>query len=1160
MPRAEKPLEANGSPLVEFALALRRLRAAAGSPSYRALAGTAHYSATTLADAASGAKLPSLAVTLAYVRACGGTPADWEPRWRRLTAQLAGPPPEPETEATAPYVGLAAFGVADADRFFGRDRLITDLCARLADHRLLAVFGASGAGKSSLLRAGLLPRLSARPILFTPGADPWEECALALATPLGLSPGSIRDELRTDPRALYRLTRQVAGEGEVVLIVDQFEELFTSGLEESERAGFIATLCATAESERSQCRVILGIRADFYPHCAGTPQLADLLRDNVFTVGPMTPEELRRAITGPARHAGCAVESALLTHLVATTGPGALPLLSHALLETWRRRRGNTLTLAGFESTGGLDHALANTAEAIFTTLTEPQRQATRQLFRRLTAPGEGTEDTKRRIPHTELDGEAATLATVVEHFATARLLVTDEHGLEITHEALLQAWPRLHTWLTEDREGLRLHRALSEAATEWHRLARDPSTLYRGTRLSLARSWTTRENPLLSTREQDFLTASQSAEHADQRRTRRHTRQLRLLAAALAVLLIAATGIASVAYDQERLATSRQLTAEAQLRLNSDTGQAIRLALAAHDAAETEQSRGLLLKLANTPPEHARLNLRQTRRIAFSPTGDQVLTDNVRWDTASRRMIEDNDPELLVLDYFPSGGDLLVRRGSWVSRWNPVIRKSAGLDRPWQYQTEGIALAADGRQVWLHTPGGAPIRNDLDTGRDVSTLPVRSKDLLLSPDRTRLATITENGELALWDALTSAPIQHALPDLGPVSTVAFHRDGRYLATATRDGTVRIHQVHTGELIAELPGSPGFPRGIAFAAQPHTVAVIANDGRLTLRSPYRPTGLAIGGQHDNFERVTFDPVGRMLAASSATGVSLWDRTRLPLYANNNLDWQWPPVFERTGQSLRARTRTDQLTWQLGRLDPPTSTPLLGTASPLRLGPGQVLSPDGTLVAEVAVPASASATTVRRVADQTLVATGLPATSADSVGFTPDNRYLVLTRTNTPPQVHDLLTGETRHLDALRASSPTFSIGGHHLAITTTDRTIVVWDLRTGTRTAEIPAPPKLDYRFALSPDGQKLAMPSGNRTVDLWDLPTGDNLAALDSDQPEVRALSWHPDGSTLTITGSDTTITLWRISVPNAITALCESLDRDFRDPDQPSPAICTR
>ncbi|MER6872677.1 hypothetical protein ABT279_21260, partial [Amycolatopsis sp. NPDC000673] len=509
----------------------------------------------TVSDAAAGGKLPGLAVALAYVRACEGDADAWEKRWREVSARLAAEAEPPrETGQDPPYVGLAAFQASDAARFFGRETLVEDLTARVARQRFLAVFGASGVGKSSLLRAGLIAQVrAARPVvLITPGRHPIEECAVRLANLANDTAVSLQAELTTEPNALHLRVRQALADRpddvDLLLVVDQFEEAFTLCADPAERSGFIELLLTAAQAPNSRTRVVLGVRTDFYTQCARHARLVEALRDAQLLVGPMSTDELRRAITLPASRAGYTVEGALLAAIAADSAgqAGALPLVSHALLETWRRRRGTTLTLSGYDAVGGIRHALAHTAEAVYGSLDPAQQQLAKHLLLRLTALGEDTDDTARRIARDELPSDDRDIDTVLEAFACARLILLDNNTVEISHEALITSWPRLGGWLAEDREGLRTHRRLTESAEAWISLGRDPTALYRGPRLAHARAWAESNGPALNTREEEFLTASATAEAENEAAHRRRARRTRQLLAAL-VLLAAATVTATV-------------------------------------------------------------------------------------------------------------------------------------------------------------------------------------------------------------------------------------------------------------------------------------------------------------------------------------------------------------------------------------------------------------------------------------------------------------------------------------------------------------------------------------------------------------------------------------------------------------------------------------
>jgi hypothetical protein len=409
----------------------------------------------------------------------------------------------------SPFKGLPAFEEADAARFFGRKALTARLLDHLHESRFLAVVGASGSGKSSVVRAGLIPAVRAqrnRPVhLITPTAQPLE----ALATTLTRHSESVTatatliDDLRQDARSLHLYARKLLGDQPaLLLVVDQFEELFTLCRDESEREAFVANLVtAVAPGTGGPIRAVITLRADFYNHCLAYPRLHALLEAQQRIVGPMSAEELRQAIELPAQRQGLAFEPGLVELLLREVGaaggrlpePGALPLLSHALLETWRRREGDKLTLAGYTAAGGVRGAIAQTADATYTSLPPDRQVIARNIFLRLTELGEGTQDTRRRAPLDELipQGEGAgTSAAVLRLLADARLVTTDEDAAEVAHEALIREWPALRRWLDEDREALRLHRQLTEDAAAWEASGRDDSYLYRGARLEAAGEW----------------------------------------------------------------------------------------------------------------------------------------------------------------------------------------------------------------------------------------------------------------------------------------------------------------------------------------------------------------------------------------------------------------------------------------------------------------------------------------------------------------------------------------------------------------------------------------------------------------------------------------------------------------------------------------------
>lgn len=537
MGRQEKPLNVAPGPAADFALALRRLRKEAGGPTYSTMARLGPYSVATLSRAAGGEQLPTLPVALAYAKACGGDLQQWQARWQQASEDLMAAQAADRAVEPPPYRGLARFEPDDHALFFGREQVIDDLATLTARHPLVAVFGASGIGKSSLLRAGLIPRLR-----DTASQDQSRPGAIRILTP-GAHP------LATHASAL----EPADGSADTWLLVDQFEELFTLCHNKVERDRFIDALLQARNSHR-RLRVVLAVRADFYARCLDHPGLAAAIQGASLAVGGMTSTELRHAITKPAAARGLVVERALTQTLIeeaATQAGGGLPMLSHALLETWRRRRGRTLTLEAYERAGGLRGAIAQSAEAAYEAMDDDQADAARQVMLRLITPGDGTPDTRRRTTRAELEaiGSGRETSTVLEVLARARLITLSGDTVEIAHETLTTAWPRLHGWIETNRETLRLHRWLTEAATAWEAVSRDP-----GVRISPVRLTQLRDLSLTSPQGHSELTALErdfiKVGAANHLRTIRRRRTAR---AAITLLSLIATGSAAVAWRQSR-------------------------------------------------------------------------------------------------------------------------------------------------------------------------------------------------------------------------------------------------------------------------------------------------------------------------------------------------------------------------------------------------------------------------------------------------------------------------------------------------------------------------------------------------------------------------------------------------------------------------------
>ncbi|MEV4176287.1 hypothetical protein [Nonomuraea sp. NPDC049709] len=1185
MGRPERDLNPEKDPLHRFATELRKLRIEAGKPSYRELAKRAHFSVTALAEAAGGAVLPSLAVTLAYVEACGGDRAEWEERWRALDEQLKEPVEQDGPEG-APYLGLRTYEADDAKLFVGRESTVRELCDTLRRTSFLAVFGPSGVGKSSLLRAGLLPTLRAEhgpdgrawPVAFlTPGELPLRELAVHLANAANVAATSVYDALRADPSSVRTAIAQVlaggGGGGRMLVVVDQFEEVFTLCEDEDERAPFVAALLAAATEPAA--RVVIAMRADFYGHCAAYADLVAALRDAQVLIGPMDEDGMRQVVRVPAERAGLKVERELVELVVDESRgqPGALSLISHALLETWRRRRGGTLTVAAYRATGGVHGAVAQTAERVYTSLPPGERELVRHLLSRLIVPGQGTEDTRRRAARTEL-AEGESTARILAELVAARLVTVDEDTVTIAHEALIRGWPRLRGWLEEDRGLLLAHRRLTEAAAEWDQHGRDDAFLYRGSRLS---AWDGRSADRFNALERAFLDASHRGESAARGRRRRRAR---LLTSGLLVVVLVVSALAAVAMTQARqaadhrdVAVSRQLAAEAQAELALNPERGLRLARQAHSVwptveAETALRQALIDdRLIVTRPGFGR-----TLGVAFSPGGDRLAVTTA-------------DGLVRVWDWVPGGlseRPPAVLRGHEGEAWSPAFSPdgrrlaTTGLDgtvRVWDLAGRAAPLVLRGHKGPVWGAAFGPDGRRLASIGDDSTLrlwdltgradPVVVKahrgvagGVAFDPDGRHVATGGADQLIRVWDLDDRAHPVVLKGHTSMIKRMAFTPDGTRLASAGIDGTARIWAMDDRD--AEpvvLRGHEGSVEGVAVSRDGHRLAAAGDDGSI------RVFGTAGGGDplvlrgHDRVVwNAEFSADGRHLVSVGDDGtVRVWDAAGMgePAILRGHRGEVWNLALSPDGTKLASGGADHAVRlWDVSGKDRPTV---------LRGHTGQVyglaFGPGGRLLA------SGSGDTTVRIWDTTGAARPRVLRGHDqpvgAVAFAPDGRHVAsISNDGTlriwpvdgtgPPRVIKVSSEMLRYV----AWSP----DGRYVATSGLDGLVRLYATATYGAPAELRGHEGMVWAVAFSADSRRLASVGSDATVRVWDVAARGAPLELRGHQGAVWQAAFAPDGRWVATSGHDDTLRLWhdgRPGTPLTVTGFAATVEAvAFRPP----------
>ncbi len=1097
---------------------------------------------------------------------------DDQDAFHRLVCGIRGLEPGPGSgqafyEGQCPYRGLRVFDVDDAAFFFGREALVQWLLNAVRPtpegqpaNRFLAIVGASGSGKSSVARAGLVAALkhdaiagsSRWPVaILRPGPDPVESLAVALSRALNVGQGApalgdLIAELQRNEKALHLATRQSLPENasdiRLIVLVDQFEELYTLGCKEEVGDALVRNLLYAARVAQGQTLVILTMRADFYAKCALNAELAAAFSDHHVLVGPMSEDELSRAIERPIHLVGGEVEEGLVDLLLGDVRHqgGALPLLQHALLELWHKREGRRLTVNAYQEIGKVEGALQRRADATLEALSEQERELCRRIFLRLTQPGEGTEDTKRRASIEELMSLADTSKaeqSIIQKLTDASLLTTEgdltnrDAFVEVAHEALIRNWPQLRKWIDVDRAGLRTRTRLTEATRDWKNASLDPTYLYSGARLAVAEEWAGSHPGELSVDEAEFLRCGLEAQKQREAKELEDTKRLAQAEAEHAVeaekRLRAEEELrrreVKAAHELTRVESERAAEAEKSREKQAAAARALRnlsltlavVALIAAAAAafgllkkgeaEKETDRAIQAEReaneARSKAEEQAQAASDARRKAEEQTGLAQRAEQKTREAASQANVSlarysneaGNDAQALA--HLARALRLSPRNYQAVAFTEMLLTQTGSLLPTSVLKGEDQAFfsaqfSPDGQRMLTVSVGPDQSSTarlwDASSGKPIGE-PMRHEDISnssqFSPDGERVPTGSSDMTARLWDASSGKPIGEPMQHEGPVESAQFSPDGQRVVTASDDNTARLWDALNGKPISEEMRHEGTVKSAQFSPDGQRVVTASDDKTARLWDALNGKPIGAPMKHeDALKSARFSPDGqRVVTASNDNTARLWDAS------------SGKPI----GEPMKHEDAVESAQF----------------------------SPDGQRIV------TASDDTTARLWDASSgKPIGEPMKHEDAVffaQFSPDGQRVATSSRDGTARLWDAQTGEQigepmKHQGEVWSAQ--FSPDGRSIVTVSMDWSlgrVQCWDAATN---KEISEPMKHEGRVQsaqFSPNGQRVLTVLEDNTARLWDVQTGEQMGRPMAYEGRVQSARFSSDGQqVLTVTG----------------------------------------